>query len=222
MLRPLRITVLSFLFHAETYSAWSQNRVNLPNKYGGGSLRGLLYVLFFWPGALAGFAHAQGVDAEDVVDKVIFDRQSSTLLVDYLQTHDMLSPAHGISVKIFTDGRVVVNLPSIHPRAGAYELLLSNDEVDRLVASIVESNVETELSTQSAPLTYISDSTRTRVSLFANGFSLQSGVTTSLSGPIVIKEADLNARSIDMRRSRINQVEQQLLALTKDTRLRRM
>ena len=52
-------------------------------------MRGLLYVLFFWPGALAGFAHAHGVDAEDVVDKVIFDRQSSMLLVDYLQTHDM-------------------------------------------------------------------------------------------------------------------------------------
>lgn len=200
--------------------------VILPNVEKVVSLRVLRYIFFVGLGAFVNVGQAQVVDE---VDDVIFDNQSSALLVEYLQTHDMLNPNHGISLRIYANGRVEVDLPSINPRAGSYEMDLSVSELDALVAEIIESNIAPEVPVSSNELTYISDSTRTYISVFASGFSTRSGVTNTLSGPIRIQEADLgvgssraaNARSSGGRRSRLGQVERQLLALTADPRLRR-
>lgn len=164
--------------------------------------------------------------AEEIED-VVFNRLSSALLVDYLQTHDMLRADQGVSVRIFSDGRVEVNLPPIYSRAGTYEMTLSDTEVDDLVTEIIESNLQPTVA-PSTGLTYISDSTRTHISLFASAFSTSSGVTTQLTGPVEIQESDLgmsatnNTRNRGGRRSRLRQVEQRLLDLTTDSRLRRI
>ena len=169
----------------------------------------------------------------NVVENVSFDRIESNLIVEFMQSHDMLDPTQSIVVRIFGDGRVEVDLPKAYRRTGQFELMLEQSELDDLVASIVEGSLAQEVPPANQGLTYISDTTRTRITLNIDSFSSETGqVTRSSSGPIVINETDLGIRAGQSGQSlattRTTQpdrtellfsVEQRFIQLSSDSRL---
>ena len=153
-----------------------------------------------------------------------FERLSSNLIVAYRQTHDMLGPSQATTVNVFGDGRVELTLPPVHPTAGQFEMVLEEDELNALVAEIIEANLTPEVPTNQQGFTYISDSTQTRIILMVDSFTTSADSTTVMAGPMEIVESDLGMQATfdstgEGRLAQLFSVEQTIIELLTDPRM---